>query len=414
MNIWIVNPFDPLPGDPEQEGRYAALARAHLARGDRVTWWTSSFSHRFKRPVDQPTLRQACAALGVEVVFLDTPPYAGNVSLARLRNHAVLTRAFAAQAVAQPPVPDVIVVSSPPPALAYAAARFGQERGVPVAVDVQDLWPDNFRNLVPGPLRPLLSPVLAIMNRNARRAARTATALVGVADAYVARYVAHRGRAPVQTAMFPLGIDLALFDEAATAGASKWAKPADEVWALYSGSLSYNYDVLTIARAAARLQQRYGQRVRLFMSGRGELRPQIERLIKDAGVRNLELLGFMDVPTYAALVKACDLGFNASFPQALIYLPNKVFYYLAGGLAVLNTIAGQCSAILRDGGAGIDYAAGDVEGCVAAVTELVEAPQRRTALGQAARRLAETTYDRRLIAPQYAAFIASLVPAPRP
>lgn len=412
MNIWIVNPFDPLPGDPEQEGRYAALARAQAARGDRVTWWTSSFSHRFKRAVDQAAIKQACAVLGVDVVFLEAPAYTRNVSLARLKNHAALTRAFAAQA-AQRPAPDVVMVSSPPPALAAAATTYGRERGVPVAVDVQDLWPDNFRNLVPGPVRPWLSPLLALMNRNARRAARTATALVGVADAYVARYVALRGATPVQTAMFPLGIDLALFDEAAAAGTDKWTKPADEVWALYSGSLSYNYDVLTIARAAARIQQRYGQRVRFFISGRGELKPQIERLIRDEGLRNLELLGFMDVPTYAALVKACDMGFNASFPQALIYLPNKVFYYLAGGLAVLNTIAGQCSDILRNGRAGSDYTAGDVEGCAATVAELVDAPARRAAMGQAARRLAETTYDRRLIAPQYAAFIASLGAAPR-
>ncbi|NJL26914.1 MAG: excinuclease ABC subunit C [Thermoanaerobaculia bacterium] len=41
--------------------------------------------------------------------------------------------------------------------------------------------------------------------------------------------------------------------------------------------------------------------------------------------------GFMDFPQWAYMVSQADIGFNASFPQAMIFLPNKIFYYLAAG-----------------------------------------------------------------------------------
>ena len=94
MRVWLVNPFDPLPGDPEQEGRYGTLARMLVDSGHEVTWWTSQFSHRFKKPVDRQVIESTCSQLGLKVNFIPAPPYTKNVSLARLWNHFLLARRF--------------------------------------------------------------------------------------------------------------------------------------------------------------------------------------------------------------------------------------------------------------------------------------------------------------------------------
>ena len=408
MNVWIVNPFDPLPGDPEQEGRYATLARLLVARGHRVRWWTSSFSHRFKRPVDQAEIARACRACGIEVEFTDAPPYARNVGLRRVRSHGVLARRFREAALRSPDTPDVVVVSSPPPVLAAVAVDVARRRGARSIVDVQDLWPNAFTSLAPRPVRALLGPVIWMLRGNVRRAARGCDAIVGVADAYVQSSLCETDGSK-RIATIPLGVDLAAFDAAAARGrCERFAKPPGEIWLAYTGSLNRNYDFLTILRAAAKIGTRLGPGLRFFITSRGELAEQAQAIVHEQKLTNVTLTGFLEFDTWAYLLSQCDAGFNASFPEVMIFLPNKIFYYLAAGAAVLNTIPGQCSQIVREGGCGLDYSAGDADSCAAAIERVVRDVAGRVAMQKAARRLAETTYDRAILFPKYVELIEEL------
>jgi len=407
MNVWIVNPFDPLPGDPEQEGRYAALARQLAARGHGVTWWTSAFSHRFKRPVDQGAIVAACRPLGVEVRFLAGPPYERNVSLARLMNHRRLVREFAARTPRESRPPDVAVASAPPPALAREAVRLAHARGGKAVVDVQDLWPETFRRVLPLP-GPLADAALRPWRRAARQAYAEADALVGVADAYVARAVELGGAKPAAETI-PLGVDVEAFDRAAAAGrCDRFAKPTGEFWLAYSGSLTRSYDCLTVLEAAALLRQRAGRPWRLLVTGRGELEPLAARFIRERGLAGAELAGFLPRESYAYLLSQCDAAINSAAPEALIYLPNKIFHYMAAGAAVLNGIAGQASRIVREAGCGIDFEAGRPDSLAAAAARLMDDPGACRAMGRAARRLAETQFDRRILYRRFVEIIERL------
>ncbi len=424
MKIWLVNPFDPLPGGPEQLGRYAYLARALVARGHRVTWWNSRFSHRFKRPIDESAAQRGAAQAGFTLRLLDAPPYQKNVSFARLRNHRVLGRAFrtASEQIAAPDRPDLILASSPPLELAEHAAALGRQWGVPTLIDIQDQWPDNFVRVLPRAARPfgrlLLAPYFAIE----RRAYAAATGIIGVAEGYVARGLAVGG-AKRWSGSFPLGVDLPDVDAAMRRGrerfGEKWSKPPGEIRLLYSGSLSHNYDFLTCIRAAIPTLREFGERVRFVITGQGELAEAARRIVAQEQLRNVTLAGFVEFEEYACILSQADAGFNACFPDALIYLPNKIFYYWAAGAAVLNTIPGECAAIVAGadlatqrtpgGGAptpcGLTYAAGDADACFAAIRELAHDPARLRAYGVASRRLAETVFDRHLVYARLVEFI---------
>lgn len=410
MNFWLVNPFDPLPGEREQLGRYAALAQALRARGHEVVWWSSAYSHRFKRTVDQDAVRRAAADWGIEVRLTRVPPYRGNVSLRRLWNHRVLGRRFQAEA-RRAPRPDLILASSPPLESAAHATRLGRAWGVPVVLDIKDQWPDNFARVLPrwarGAGRGLLAPYYALE----RTAYRGADGIVGVAQGYVERGTAVGGRKRWE-AVFPLGVDVAEVRGAMARGAAefgvKWRKPPGQTWLLYSGSHSYMYDFLTIVRAAIPAQRRWGERVRFILTGTGELAPRAHALVREAGLRNVTLAGFLEFPEWACLLSQVDAGFNASFPEALIYFPNKIFYYLAAGAAVLNTIPGQCARLVEEHGCGLNYTAGDVEGCLAAVQALVDDEPRLLAMGAAARRLAEDVFDRRIVYAEMAVYLETV------
>jgi glycosyltransferase involved in cell wall biosynthesis len=400
MNVWIVNPFDPLPGDPEQEGRYATLARLLAARGHGVTWWTSAFSHRFRRPVDPAAILAACRPLGLEVRFLAAPPYERNISLSRLRNHRRLVIGFAAGAAAEPRRPDIVVASSPPPALAREAVRFAHACGGKAVVDVQDLWPEAFRAMLPLPGF-LADALVEPWQRASRQAYREADALVGVADGFVARAVELGGPKAIAETI-PLGVDLDAFDRAVAAGrCDRFTKPPGEAWLIYGGSLTRNYECLTLLEAAARLKNLVATPWRLFLAGRGELEPQADDFIRQRGLDNVTLTGFLTLGPYAYLMSQCDAAFNPVLPAAPIYLPGKVFHYMAAGAAILNGIGGQCSRIVREAGCGLDYEAGNPDSCAAAAARLIGDPPACKAMGAAARRLAETQYNRRILYRRY-------------
>ncbi len=270
---------------------------------------------------------------------------------------------------------------------------------------MQDIWVDNFRLLMPASLRWASSVLLAPFVRTNRKAYALADAVVGVAAGYAdepKRY----DRSDYRREEIPIGIDLAAFDEAVARGRCLLPhKQAGETWIVYSGSYSHGYDVLTIARAAARvLEQRPD--VRFIFSGRGELEPQVREIL--AGSDRATFLGFAPFEDWAATVSRCDIGWNAIRPEALVLMPNKIFYYWAAGLAILNSNPGECAEWVHSTDTGISYPGRNVDAAVAALLDLLKDPAAIARRREASRRAAVERWDRRRLYLPYLGLVADL------
>ena len=92
LSIWIVNPFDDIPGEGLPPLRYWSLARVLAGRGHDVTWWTAAWSHRRKAPRSTPLLTRHEEGFAVRLVAVR--PYTKNVSFARLASHRDFGRTF--------------------------------------------------------------------------------------------------------------------------------------------------------------------------------------------------------------------------------------------------------------------------------------------------------------------------------
>lgn len=92
----------------------------------------------------------------------------------------------------------------------------------------------------------------------------------------------------------------------------------------------------------------------------------------------------------------------------MIYLPNKIFYYFAAGLAVLNTITGQCSQIIREGNSALAYKAGNVDSCAKTIEQIVGSKQSLKVMQQNSCYLAESRFDRKLLYTEYIGLIERL------
>jgi glycosyltransferase involved in cell wall biosynthesis len=139
------------------------------------------------------------------VRLIETPPYAKNISFARLKNHKAFANGFYRDAMAalesgKLKAPDRIVVSLPPLGVAEAAFKLRDAINLntfppshlptqpccQVIIDIKDAWPETFNQALPKPLRKLLGPILlAPMHRSAKRAYQGADKISAVGQSYL-------------------------------------------------------------------------------------------------------------------------------------------------------------------------------------------------------------------------------------
>ena len=342
-----------------------------------------------------------CRPIGIKVQFMPAAPYYHNVGFRRLLNHYLLAGFFRKTARQQSELPDVVVASLPPPMLTYQAARFAKSSGIKMIVDIQDIWPEVFYSFIPNLLRPLCSIAFLPWSRKAKNAYKLADAIVGITETYIGHVTKLTGVKKVSSVV-PLGLDYHLFDSVVPKGCSKeFTKPAGETWFIYAGSLTRNHDFLTLTRAFGKVQRTLGVKTRLFVAGQGALSGKLKHLIDEEELTNVTQTGFLDLNSLAYLLTQCDVGFNASWPETRIYLSYKLFYCFAAGLAVLNTMPGECSRIINQNQCGLTYKAGDINSCMQAIKEVVSDPGRLRTMQQNSHRLAQTVYDRKVLYQQY-------------
>ena len=206
MRVWLVTIGEPLPTDGSQERllRTGILAEQLSQNGHQVHWWTSSFDHFRKQQRTRCDMRVTIGE-GYDISLLAANSYSRNVSLRRIANHREITRKFNAQAQLEPS-PDVIVCSWPLIELCAAAVRFGKSRGVPVVLDLRDMWPNAVVDLSPRVLRPVAKLALSKSFRDAKFAASGATAITGITENIVdwGMQFASRPRSTADCA-FPMG-----------------------------------------------------------------------------------------------------------------------------------------------------------------------------------------------------------------
>ena len=211
--------------------RYHTAAAELAGAGMTVEVVTSSFYHTRKRqhePVSEP--------LPYRATLLHERGYAKNVSPMRAFSH----RAFARRVVdylKKRERPDAIYLFVPPTGLAKRVVQFAKRNGIPVVIDVLDLWPEAFDMVLP---HAVAQVVLRPMKRAVEYAYANADAIVAVSQTYVQRALRCNDRCAGGRCVF-IGTELAGFDRAA-AGAPELTGRLRPVTMAYIGMLGHSYD----------------------------------------------------------------------------------------------------------------------------------------------------------------------------
>ena len=129
------------------------------------------------------------------------------------------------------------------------------------------------------------------------------------------------------------------------------------------------------------------KRLQLVIAGDGQLRPELEMALRKRRLLGRAVFtGALPHEEVPAVVRQFDVAL-APYPKldhAFYFSPLKLFEYMACGVAVVASRAGQIAEVVKHGQTGLLCPAGDTDALVAACDRLLRNARLRHALGRAA------------------------------
>lgn len=381
--------------------RSHAMASALVARGHHVTLACGRYqgavtglSGGFHQGRREGLLR------GLRLVEFDIP--CGNEQGLGARSLAFGRYAAAAGRLALSSRWDLVVASSTPLTVALPALLARRLRGTPFVFEIRDPWPE-----LPRALGGVPRWALSGMDWLADAACRRAAAVVALSEGMATTALA-RGAAPERVHVVPNGCDLELFGPQVTPWRPAEAAPW-EMLAVYAGTHGRANGLDQLLDAAAQLQQRGERRIRLLLVGEGSEKPRLREQAAARGLHNVSFLGPLPKRQLASLLAGAQLGLHclAPLPEFAEWTsPNKLMDYLAAGLPVVGNVPGRAARLLAEGPCGLSTPPGDAALLAEALRWMAEQPERRRAMGLAARDQAVRRWDRRLQAARFVEILA--------
>jgi glycosyltransferase involved in cell wall biosynthesis len=413
MKAWLITTGEPIHTDPGDNRllRTGMLAAALACAGHSVTWWTSRFDHRRKTHRAQGDA-SAAGQGKLSLRLLESPGYPTNVSFRRLYDHSLLAVRFLREAWSGP-FPDVVVVSLPPVELAVAAVVLCRLRGIPVALDVRDLWPDVFADVFPKMLKWATPAVLWPYEFAARFACRHADRLLAPSEAFLRWAEAKAGGARAGDAVIPFAYNTG---EPTISERDKavcfWRKHGVE-WGpnsflvCFFGTIGMQFDFETVIRAAE-IVQRKGLQIQFVLCGDGDsLAYWRDRAALSS---NVVLPGWINRAQIWELMRWSKAGLApyVSTKNFDGHMPNKPIEYFSAGLPVLSSAEGETAKLLVESAAGLIYKAADAEALARNLELLHNDVSLQETLSRNARRLFNERYAADVVLPRFVRYLQEL------
>jgi colanic acid biosynthesis glycosyl transferase WcaI len=309
-------------------------------------------------------------------------------AIARLRQEVQYARMSTRAILAARP--NVAVLSNIPLLSMFLLTMSLRMRRVPYVFWHQDIYSEAIRVIARDRFGQLGRLIGWVAGRVERRVARGAAAVVAISDNFIEQLDAW-GVRKNKVHVVP---NWAAIDEMPS-------RPRDNAWAtaqglvgkpvvMYAGTLGLKHDPSVISKLAQAAPA--GSQTVVVSEGKG--REWLES--EAADVAGLTLLDYQPYEQLPDMLASADVLLVVLESNASRYsVPSKVLNYLCAGRPVLALLPpdNAVAQMVEAAEAGIVVAPGDADAASAALDSLLASPVARAAMGTAARRFAERTFD---------------------
>lgn len=279
-------------------------------------------------------------------------------------------------------------------------------RRKPFVFEVRDLWPE-----LPRAMGVIRNPVvLWAMGVLEWMSYRSATRLVALSPGIVEGIV-RRGVDPARVTMIPNGCDLDVFGGERTLWRPQGVCERD-LLALFAGTHGPANGLDAVLDAAGELKRQGRSDIKLVLVGQGKLKPELQERARREGLDNVVFHPPIAKSRLADLMAATDVGLQILDNVPAFYngtSPNKFFDYLSAGLPVLVNYPGWLAEIIARDRCGLVVPPEDPKAFADALVWAADSRGELKAMGQHARRCAETEFSRHDSADRWVAWVTAVV-----
>jgi len=383
------------------------MMRRLVERGHEVTVVCGSFAAG-STGLESPFIKGFREGIvdGIRVVEFDLS-YSNKLSFVR-RTIMFFRYALRSIVVACTRKSDCVIVTSPPltAALPGIAARF--LRGTPFLLEVYDLWPEFPKRMgvIKNPL------ILAMAGWLEWVSYHSADRFVAIAPG-IEEGIVRRGIDRERITMITNGCDFGVFEhlpEKTPLPIEIEGVSASDFIAVYTGTHGIANGLDVILDVAAEIKRRGRGDIKFVLAGEGMLKPVLQKraLAEELPVYFLDL---MPKAKLAAFLSAVDVGLVLLSDFPVFYnsaAPTKFTDYISAGLPVIMNYPGWLADKIRSSESGLIVAPGDIAAFADALIVLADNPDRLREIGFNARALAESEFDRDMLAKRFVAVVEGM------
>jgi len=384
---WILSDCEPLPVDDDPRLMRAGLLAEYLSKkGWKVTWFAPGFDHGKKTDRFDST-EEIEVNSNEKLIALHSPvTYSRNTSPKRVlfykRLSGELKKYFKKE-----PLPYVIFCSWPTQTFAKEALEYAKKAGVPVVLDVRDLWPDIFTRVFPkslqGPAKLALLPSI----NGAKKLFRQADAITAVTPGALKWGLEKAGRpgGPMDRVIYIGYEDGETSEEGMEQALEAWRTMGiteDTFNFTYFGTFSMStLDLETVIKAFREIADKR-QDVRLLLIGAGDAEQKFREAAGDCD--KIVFPGWCSNVQIRSALKLSNVGLYPfrnleDFRDAF---GNKIIGYMAAELPVMSSLEGFSKAYMEQYGTGRTYREGDVSSAKEVMLSFIDDEEENRAMGQ--------------------------------
>lgn len=347
MKLWIISVGEPLPVDGENTRlrRMGNLASYASSVGVSVEWFSVSFDH-YKKIQRCESDTDYYINDNFVLRLVKSIPYKKNISLARIRHHKEAGKSIYSKMNEQDK-PDVIIASMEPLEVSRVVVKYAKENNVPCIIDVRDLWPEIYYDVIPSSLHWLLNFYVKKCAKTLNYTMGNCDSIVGLSDGFLNYGLKYAQRDRTDNdAVFPISypnIDYSIYKGKFEQNWEEFGLKSTDFIVVFLGNFGDQFKFDEIISAADYFKNE--KNIKFVLCGNGKHESEIKNLVGD----NVVIPGWIEKEQIFSLMANSSLGI-APYIDSMNYrlnTPNKFGEYLSAGLPIAVSVSGEMENLLK-------------------------------------------------------------------
>jgi glycosyltransferase involved in cell wall biosynthesis len=398
MNIVYIHQYFKTPEKPGGTRSYW-IAKKLLDKGHKVTMVTMRVSSNGKSAIESKD--------GIDIHYLNVVYSQRMTFLQRMKAYFE----FATKAlllVSKLPKIDLVIATSTPLTVAIPALYLNIRKKVPFVFEVRDLWPE-----VPIKMGIITNPIVIYLSKKLeaftyKRASHIVALSPGMREG-VLKHVEFS-----KVSMIPnMSKNDIFFPREKNLEVLRNMNLGEKTFKIvYFGTIGLANGLKYILRAAELLKE--NEHFEFVLVGEGSKDSEIQRYVKEKGLRNVVLFPRVPANQIGEVVNLCNVTIVPLLNIPVLYMssPNKLFDSLSAGKPVIVNSAGWTKDLVEAAKCGYYVDPENPCDLIDKLWHLNSRPDLLIEMGRNARVIAEEKYDKSILTEQFAEIIDQVISQP--